>query len=54
MCQQSEARQGKVQDRLYDHHKKQMAMQKNLEQKQIKEAKENAKPQISSKSKSYA
>ena len=41
-----ENRQGKVQDRLYNQHKKQMKMKQHLEENKYKEAKENSKPKI--------
>eukprot|EP00347_Sterkiella_histriomuscorum_P007643 403348130 len=46
-----ENRVGKVQDRLYDQHKKQQAKNNHLQQQKIKQAKENANPKISQKSK---
>ncbi len=41
-----ENRSGKVQDRLYDHHKKQLNLKKHIEEQINKEAKENSKPKI--------
>lgn len=41
---------GRVEDRLYGHHKKQKAMQKHIEEKSVREAKENANPKILKKS----
>mmetsp|Transcript_5942 Transcript_5942/g.5365 ORF Transcript_5942/g.5365 Transcript_5942/m.5365 type:complete len:91 (-) Transcript_5942:1276-1548(-) len=47
IAQNLEARQGKtIQQRLYEHHKKQINMKKSVEEKALKEAKENAKPKI--------
>jgi hypothetical protein len=48
---QLDNRVGRVQDRLYGQHKKQQAMQKHIQQQKLKEAKENAQPKISQKSK---
>jgi hypothetical protein len=44
-----ENRGGKVQDRLYDHHKKQLNMKAHQEEQLRREAKENANPKILNK-----